>query len=229
MRAAPHPRTNTAPRAATAAIVVVVCACLAPPETLAFDDQLEAGIEGGYANLTRRGGENPPLALGGGGGIRLRYGLTDWLGVVFAGRMTWYGAYRPWYRTTVTDPEDPEAEPVPVVVRGPAIERIQVRSFAFSLMYAFDVMRVVPFFSLGVVSARISEEHGGASVVDHELGLRTDLGADYALLDQLSIGATIGADTFLTDRSGYVSQFDIVVRISFLWEVGIFGRGREAQ
>ena len=109
---------------------------ITPAPAAGFEDQLEAGIEGGYSNLTRRAASDPPLALGGGGGVRVRYGLTDWLGVILAGRMTWYAAYRPSAQTTVPNPDDPEGEPIPAVVYGARTERIHVRGLSFSLLYA---------------------------------------------------------------------------------------------
>ena len=133
MQPAPQSRTRRLP---VAALVLALAFAGASP-ALAFDDQLEAGVEGGYSNLTLRSGSSPALTMGGGGGVRVRYGLTDWLGVVFAGRMTWYAAYRTSINTTVADPEDPEGEPVPTVVHGPPVERISVRSFAFSILYSF--------------------------------------------------------------------------------------------
>jgi hypothetical protein len=195
---------------------VVAAAAALPIAAQAFDQRLGIGVGGDYSQLFRRQATDPLSAYGGGANVYIQYGFTDAFGASVAAGMAWFGGYVPIVPVAAIDEN---GEQVTVFQRGPQVDDIQLWDLALSLIYAIDVTRVVPYFALGVVSARIAETHAGQSVVDYEIGMRTDLGFDYKLLRHLTLGAAAGMDTYFTDSSGYSSRFEFIVRVTVIWDL----------
>ena len=143
-----------------------------------------------------------------------------------AGGMAWFGPYTP---QIPTETEDENGDPITVYVNGPEITELSVWDLALNLVWAIDVSRVVPFFSLGAVAARVAERQAGAQVTDVDVGLRVDLGFDYELVEHLSLGALAGLDTYFTGKSQYGSSFHFTVRLTVFWDLAELGRGDDSD
>jgi len=206
--------------------LVLVAALSCPDATLAFDKQLGVGAGGGYSQLFRSGSSDPLSAHGVGATAHISFGLTDTFGITFAGGMAWFGGYVPVIPASTTDEN---GDPITEHVNGPEISELTVWDLEIGGLYAIDVSRVVPYFELGAVLARVAEKQAAAEVVDLEVGMRICLGFDYLLLEHMSIGAAVGMDTFFTGQSQYGSRFLFLARLTVVWDLRELGRGDDTE
>jgi hypothetical protein len=209
------------------ALLTVLLVSLSHPDTVsAFDKRLGLGAGGGYSQLFRSGATEPLSAYGGGATAQIWFGLTDTFGISITGGMAWFGDYIPVIPTSTFDEND---EPITEYMNGPTISRLTVWDLALQGIYAIDVSRVVPYFALGAVVARVAEKQDAAEVVDLDVGLKIDLGFDYLLLEHMTIGAVVGMDTFFTGQSQYGSRFNFLVRFTAVWDLLELGRADDTE
>ncbi len=182
----------------------------------ALEGELRLAAGGQYSQLLRRSAGDPSLAHGGGPGIQLAYGLSDAWMVSAAGSLGWFA---PWAPRIPTEMVNEEGETVPVLAKGDRHDGILAAEMVFSVLYALDVMRVLPRFGAGVISARLDERRAGERFVDWEVGLRFEVGLDYDALEHLSIGAAAWFDTYFTARSAYIGKNTFLARITFRWDL----------
>ncbi|MFO8074336.1 MAG: hypothetical protein R6V85_20935 [Polyangia bacterium] len=197
------------------ALSLLALVSLATPAR-ALEGELRLAAEGRYSQLLRRSASDPSLAHGGGPGIQLLYGLSDAWMVSAAGSLGWFA---PWVPRIPTEIVNEEGERVPVLARGDRHDGILAAEMVLSVLYALDVMRVLPYFGAGVISARLGERRAGERFVDWEVGLRFEVGLDYDALEHISIGAAARFDTYFTTRSAYIGKNTFLARITFRWDL----------
>jgi hypothetical protein len=88
-----------------------------------------------------------------------------------------------------------------------------VTNMALSVVYAIDVMRVVPFFALGVVGQL-------ATLDEYNIGARIGLGFDYLITENMGIGAVFHGDIFFLGNSEYQGRSAVLFRATFNFDVG---------
>jgi len=220
-RPAPEGRGHCGGRRPAIALLIASWCLAAPAPSLAFDGVLSLGAEGAYAQLDRRAGGDPAVASGGEIGARLAYGLTDSWGAAISWGWSWYGSYSP---LVLAESENEEGETVVEETYPYEVEDLRIHNLALSVIYAFDISMLVPYFAVGVSSVRIAETRAGEEDVGWEVGLRLEGGLDIKPVDHLAISALFRSDLYLTEGSPYASQTSFLARISVEWYVGSLGR-----
>ncbi len=127
---------------------------------------------------------------GGGLSAGLEYGFTDSLGVrgFFA------------YNAHASPGGDPGV--LSVVLGG------------LDLIYAVDILRIIPYLFAGVEGAGIG---GGAHEWKPHLGIRVGAGMDYLLSRTWSLGVDIGYHLFVTDPENLPAMINVGFRIGRRW------------
>jgi hypothetical protein len=202
-------------RCRTVLAAALAVAALAPAGAAASEWEGLFGLEvgGGYAAASLRTAASPSVLSGGAVRARLSYGLTDALGVAATGQMAWYQSRRP---IASIEYEDETGALVSALGYGAEVTDTELRDIGVSLVYALDVMRVVPFLGAGVASMQVLERSAGVLRVDHDVVLRFEIGADIAALPRFRIGASAVFDIFLTQRSELSAQTVILLRAAFV-------------
>jgi hypothetical protein len=196
------------------AVPLVACACAAailPLGAAATEIEGPFGVEvgGGYANTAPRTAAYPNSLNGGAARARLSYDLTDALGVAAVAQISWFESRRPLVEIEY---EDETGALVTGVAYGDAITRTRLQELGLGLIYALDVLRVVPFLSAGVSSLREVERAGSREVTGYDVVLWMEVGADLAVTERFRVGASAIFDLFLTERTELSGQTTFLVR-----------------
>jgi len=189
---------------------------LTPARLQAFEDTLSLGAETGYSFLYLRQPANTLATSGSKSQINLFWGISDCIGVNASVSMAWYFDYAP---VITVETIDEEGVATTHLKYGAPVTRIMINDFALSLVYAFDIMRVVPFVSIGILSARVAETRNKNKTADNELGMRLTFGADYTVKKNLTLGAVIERNTHTSKISNYKSQTAILLRATYVWNL----------
>lgn len=191
-------------RAALVAAAFAVAA-LVPDRAAASEWEGLLGVEvgGGYSIASPRAAAVPSSLNGGALRARLTYGLTDAFGLAITGQIAWFEHRRP----------------VSALGYGDEIARTRLQDLGGSIVYAVDVLRVVPFLAAGIASMRAVEECAGEERVEHDVVLRFEIGADFLALDWFKIGASAVFDMFLTQRADFTAQTTILIRAAVVFDL----------
>jgi hypothetical protein len=203
-----------------AALVAAVfaVAALVPDRAAASDWEGLLGVEvgGGYSIASPSAAAVPSALNGGAFRARLTYGLTDAFGLAITGQLAWFEDRRP---VSAFEYEDETGALVSSLGYGDAITRTRLQDLGGSIIYAVDVLRVVPFLAGGLASMRAVEECAGEERVEHDVVLRFEIGADVLALDWFKIGASVVFDMFLTQRADFTSQTTILIRAAVIFDL----------
>ncbi len=193
------------------------------PEARADGKTFDLGVDARYSSLSRQAELGPALLHGTGIGGHITYTINDaWRISVNAGHV-WFESYMvllppPPDEEGQSDPNDdpnPEEEEEPVVM---IFNQPQVSSAALSIEYMLDITRVLPFFALGFIVNRSSEEIDGELSVNFDLGYRLSLGFDFMFTDYFSAGIALYSDAYLLENTVYTAQLSALVRASICFD-----------
>lgn len=167
-----------------------------------------------------------------GGGFRAHsvYGLTDSFGISLEGGRSWYQGYSvelakagdQMDTDSGEDESEEDTEQKEQERSSFSKKRSRTSSLSLSVVYALDVMRAMPFLSIGVTSFRIEDETDDKRTVDYEIGLRFCIGVEYMLSERFALGVLGGYDRFVTDTHDYKGDISLTARISFVIGAGRF-------
>ncbi|MCK9463535.1 MAG: outer membrane beta-barrel protein [Proteobacteria bacterium] len=204
-------------RAALVAAAFAVVA-LVPEHAGASEWQGLFGVEvgGGYSIASPSKAAVPSSLNGGALRARLTYGLTDAFGLAITGQLAWFEHRRP---VSALEYEDETGALVSALGYGDEIARTRLQDLGGSIIYAVDVLRVVPFLAAGIASMRAVEECAGEERVEHDVVLRFEIGADFLALDWFRIGASAVFDMFLTQRADFTAQTTILIRAAVVFDL----------
>jgi len=205
------------------ALLALSCALLAFQRPAAAADFVgDCGIElgAGYANAALTSAASPSAPNGGAVRARISYGITDAFGVAAAAQISWLESRRP---IVATEYEDDTGALVSGFAFGGEIARTRLQELGLGVVYALDILRVVPFVSAGVSSLRTVEEVDSAKTVDYDAVLWLEVGADLSLTEHILIGASAVFDLFLSDRTAFSGQTVLLVRAGFTFDLGKVG------
>jgi hypothetical protein len=215
----------TARRSAAAAWLVAAgaTALLAPSRAAATDLDGLVGVEigGGYANAAPKSASNPSALLGGAVRARISYGLTDAVGLVATGQIAWLQPRRP---IVEVEYEDESGALVTGAAYGAEITRTRLQSLGLGIVYALDVLRVIPFLSAGIASVRAVEAADGEERVDYDAALWFEAGADWAIDDRFRIGASAIYDVLLAGHAELTADVELILRASVSFGPAKVGR-----
>lgn len=200
-------RRNLPATALTAAIVLT----LLPATGDGFAKQLLLGAEVGYSGTFLSKDVFPYIFDGVALGAHLTYGITSVVGVCVEGSFDLHKDHVTAEKQVIVN-EDNEQELK--WVEGPKVTNYFLSTTALSLVYAIDVLRVVPFLTAGIVGARIDRRVNGEHEKDFEAGVRLSIGFDYALLKHLALGAMVLTDRFYFGTSPHERRVVFMVRFS---------------
>ncbi len=207
-----------------AVLATIICLC-SPVPVLGYGGNLGLGVAGGYVT-TGRLGERPPATVDGGGfGVHLTYGFNESWGLCLEGNFDWHAPYTVYVLDEIAD--ETEDETTVGYVEGATVERSFATSIALSVLYIVDVMRLMPYLGAGVIGARYNQKWGQTPIVGYDLGFRVTIGADFALLEYLSVGVVLHNDNYLVGNSDFYTRLEIMARVTFIFDVGKFGREPE--
>jgi outer membrane protein W len=205
-----------------AAAIAFACAALvcARAEASGFEGDLAVELGAGYANASLTSAASPSAPSGGALRGRISYGITDSLGVEATAQLAWYESRRPLLETEYTD--DAGAL-VSGYAYGDEFARTRLQELGLGLVYALDVLRVVPYLGAGVSSLRAVEDVGGETDVDYDAALTFEVGADVALNEHVLVGAAAVFDVYLAQHTEFTGQTAILVRAAFAFSPGKVG------
>jgi Outer membrane protein beta-barrel domain len=197
--------------------LVSLAALFLPGIASAIDkNQLSIGADLGYVATFRESGDQPPIVDGAAFGLHLEYGFDNTWGLRVEGNFDWH----PDYGTIVVgEIVSPEGEAEAGYLAGPSVTDCYLSATAISLVYNLDVMRVVPFLSLGVVGARVDQKENSVQTTNWELGIRMSIGADYMFLDYLGLGGILVSDQFFFGESDYENRMAVMARLTFFFDL----------
>ena len=193
------------------ALTVAIILIFFPSRGAGFAKQLLLGGEVGYSGTFLSKDVFPYVFDGLALGAHLTYGITSVVGVCIEGSFDLHKDHVTAEKQVVVN-EDNEQELK--WVEGPKVTNYFLSTTALSVVYAIDVLRVVPFLTAGIVGARIDRRVDGEHEKDFEAGLRFSLGFDYALLKHLALGAMVLTDRFYFGTSPHERRMAFMVRIS---------------
>ena len=186
-----------------------------PRASLGFAGQLGAGVDVGYSATFKSGDASPDILDGLAVGAHLTYGITKSFGLSFEGDFDWHPDY-----IMQTLQAYQEAEEVVVgYLDSAAVTRCFLTSVAASVVYAIDVMRVVPYLALGLVGTRSDQEINSRHIAEYDLGIRVSFGFTYALFDHLLLGAVLHSDTYLLSTTPYNTRIAVLANVTFAFDI----------
>ena len=155
------------------------------------------------------------------------YGFTDSLGISVEVGRTWYQSYSVESPKAGDQTDTDEGDGKEVSEEGDdeneeekteivSKRRPETTSLGLSIVYTLDVMRAMPFLSVGMAYVRIEEGMNEGQRVDYELGLRFCIGVEYMMSDRFALGVLGGYDRYITDTYEYGGRMAVVARISFV-------------
>jgi opacity protein-like surface antigen len=177
--------------------------CLAATAAQAEQRELTLGLQPLYG-LTYLDARQ---ASGGGGNLHLGYGITDAVGVqILAGASG--------HPLSPIEPEDAS-------MKGDPGGQLVTWHAAAGVVYALDVVRIVPFFeaNIGVLGLYRSTNPTGnqkTPTIEHAInvGASLGLGADYLITRRWSVGVAIRYHAFLTDLARIPIYLTVGPRVS---------------
>jgi hypothetical protein len=206
---------------AAAAVAALAAPSVARAEEAAWEGAIGLEAGGGYAIAAPRTAAAPSSLSGGAFRARIWYGLTDALGVAVTGQISWFQGRRPLSEIQY---EDETGALVSGLGYGAAITQTRLQDLGGSLIYALDVLRVVPFLAAGVASLRAVETGAAGERIEHDVVLRFEIGVDVAALARFRIGASATFDTFLTQRADFTAQTAFLIRAAVVLGPAVLGR-----
>lgn len=162
--------------AAGLALAAVAAACLQPRRALAEQRELQLGLQPVYG-LTYIDKRTPS---GGGGNLQLSYGITDAVGIQLHGGLT----------------DHPLAEDKEEML---AAGTLLTWHASLGIVYALDIVRIVPFFEASIGLLGVTTMVNGAAKTSLNAGAELGLGADYMLNRRWAVGVAVRYHAFLTD------------------------------
>ncbi|MFO0577888.1 MAG: outer membrane beta-barrel protein [Polyangia bacterium] len=166
------------PRTHPVAIATLLAASLASGRAQAERGELQLGVQPAYA-ITYVDQRSPS---GGGGDARFQYCITDAVGVQLVGGLTAHPL---------------EASEELKLSAG----LLQTFYANLGVVYALDVVRIVPFFeaSVGVLGTLVRTDRDAKSAIN--VGAMLGLGADYLINRRVSVGVGLRYHASLSDLS----------------------------
>ncbi|MDJ0763693.1 MAG: hypothetical protein QNJ97_11980 [Myxococcota bacterium] len=201
--------------------VIGIVALISLP-AIAYQGQMAAGVTGGYSVLDRGGALTPDTANGASFGLDLSYGLTESFGI---GLETNFDVQSPFtlYGLGEVPGEAPgETEIGPVEINR--VKASYVSQLTLSIIYVLDVMKLMPYFSLGVSGARNDQQTRRYDSWGYVLGMRLSIGAQYQVLEYLDVGAVFQSDFYYKGVSDFVGRIAVLARIAVKFNVGKLGK-----
>ncbi len=189
---------------------IAVLLNLSPSIGYGFEKQLLVGVDAGYSGTFLSKKVWPYVFDGVALGAHITYGINSIIGVCLEGS---FDLHKDHY-TAGEEVKEEDGEMVLTWVRGPKVTNYFLSTTALSLVYAVDVLRVVPYLSAGIVGARIDRRVAGKHEKDFEAGLRFSVGFDYNLLKHFGLGALVMTDRFYFGTSPHERRVTFLVRVS---------------
>jgi opacity protein-like surface antigen len=180
------------------ALLVAAWAALGPLRAEAERRQWLLAMTPGYS-LVYVDGRSPS---GGGGGFEVGYGLTEALSLRASGFLSWHAAEQ-----TKTSPGG----------------TIGAFSAMVGLNYTLDVIRLVPYFDVGIGLLGVRGDAGFHDSAVSNLvvpsstafGIELGFGIDYLLTRHVALGALVRYHAFLTDITRIPVYLYVGPRVSF--------------
>jgi hypothetical protein len=239
-------RTFSPGARAAAALSVFFASWMISSTAFAVGKNLVLGVDGQYSLLGRRADTGVGSLHGGAAGVHISYSFTDTWRLSLSGDHAFYQSYMTQPQTAVEgngetdtngngqDGEDIVDGNVEQDQPSVSVSAVQLSSLALSVEYLVDIMRVMPFFAIGIIATRTyervetagDEETAIVGTASYDIGYRISLGFDYMLLGYLGLGAVLVSDNYITESSAYLGKLSILLRVTFCLDMGRFGMCR---
>jgi hypothetical protein len=180
-----------------------------------FARSLQAGGHVGYSSTHIDADTEPTSFNGAAFGFQLVLGLTEVVGLSLEGSFDLHKSYKERSKTEVTDEDDnlslgwePSAD----------ISRYFVSTAALSIVYAIDVARLLPYFSLGPAGIRTDKTVDGIHEAAYGFGVRAAGGIDL-MFDRFCVGLGVAADSYWVGDTDHSTRILVWVRASALFHL----------
>lgn len=219
----------TSARSHSALLAASICVAvgLSPGKAAAADRgrRWELGVDAGYVITSRNAADLPEKVHGASLGLGLRYEIDPSWFVGLDARLDLHQSYQIHWPTSADETTTPPADEAPSEPTGPTVDRFLLSSLALGLGYNLDVYRVVPYLGLWLVGLRVDQvtsltnagDDGAVERVSsvqqgYDLGGRLNLGVDYDLTTNLTIGLGFNYEWFFTGATSYEARLMLLAR-----------------
>ncbi len=182
---------------------MVLAAFMAP--AAADERELQLALEPMYAlvHIAGEQGSQAIQASGGGGVVQLSYGLNDNLYIQLLGGLSAH----------------PGIMPPPVAGIAPAQEQLLMWQASVGVLYALDVVRVVPFFEAAVGLLGVTRLEQGGPQTALNAGFSLGVGGDYLITRRVSAGVALRYFVSLNDPATLPLYLTVGPRLNVRWEL----------
>jgi hypothetical protein len=212
-RKAIHPKPALSKALATA--LALMGLLLLSPAAHGFSKTLLIGPDVGYSGTFLSKKTFPYVFDGVSLGAHLTYGITSFFGVDIEGAFDLHKDYQTLHEDVV---ENEDGTVGWAWIKGPKITKYYLTSWAASLVYALDVLRVVPYLTAGATGARIDRRWDGKHRADYEVGLRLGIGFDFGVFKYFGLGAIVFSDWYYKGTSNHNRRVAFMLRISLAYD-----------
>ena len=219
MAAAPHkapqPRKCRIYRIAILPALFALTLFAMPCSGFGFGKQLLAGLDVGYCGTYVQEDTFPSIFDGLSFGIHVLYGFNDFVGLSLEGA---FDLHRSHTRYEIVEVQRGGNQTVLDWDEGPKVSNYYLSSTALSVVYALDVMRVVPFLSLGVMGARIDRKIDGQHRAEYDVGMRINVGFNYVFNNRFGLGTLFTYDQHIYANSDHKRRMTLLIRGSLVFD-----------
>jgi hypothetical protein len=182
----------------------------------AFDKRLQTGVSVGYSG-TYIDEDNFPnifdgLALGG----YMEYGLNKVFAISIDGAVDLHRPYQAWVQGEILDDEGKQDLGW---VEGPKVTKYFHTTGAISVLYAIDLFRIVPVFSVGFVATRVDKRIDGKHEKESAFGFRIGGGFEY-YLGRFSFGAGVHSDRYIGRDIELINRLCVSAKGAVVFDFG---------
>jgi hypothetical protein len=174
-----------------------------------FSRQLWTGLDVGYSGTYVKEDTFPSIFDGLSFGANLFYGFNRFVGLSLEGA---FDLHRAHTRYEIVEVQSGATQTVLGWAPGPKVSKYFLSSTALSVVYALDVMRVLPFVSIGVLGVRIDRKIDGQHQAEYDVGMRINLGFHYVFNTRFGLGALFTYDQHLYTNSDHKRRMAVLIR-----------------
>ena len=199
----------------TVRTVLLLAVLTTPATSRGFARQLWTGVDVGYSGTYTREDIFPSIFDGLSLGLHALYGFNSYVGISWEGAFDLHFKYQIYEQAEISnDSGNTTLGWAPVA----KVENYYLSSTAVSFVYAIDVLRFVPFISLGLLGVRVDKKIEGVHEHGYDLGIRINLGFNYIFKKRFGLGSLFSYDQHIYRNTGHKRRMVLLIRLSLVFD-----------
>ena len=198
-------------------ITVLALQMFLPKPSEGFDKRLQLGLSAGYSATYLRKDNWPNIFGGVALGGFAEYGINRVFAISVEGATDLHLPYTPQEKTVVIGEDGKEEIGYE---RGRRVDKYFHSTGAISVLYAIDLFRIVPVFSVGFVATREDKRFDGEHQTVRLYGFRIGGGFEY-YLKYFSFGAGVYSDRYVANENKEITnRLCLSIRGAYVFDFG---------